>query len=377
MPLLTSERVDVIAAMSDGAARNVEITNGYFILARALAAWTGGGGNWCAFAAWASRQAGRTIRGEDLALHLRRRLGERPALQAMLRELAEDLGIDRDRLLSEVSDAVLRIPAARRSADAVARGNVKVFAEIGRDVARLLALLETTPAPSEDVMRAFCASLPPGPPPEGRGLLAEAFLCYWRASQDSDPTRRAQWILLANLKIGVHEQTRLQPEIEESLNAAALDPADLEVVIALVFSAYALPVGALGPLRRVARRKAAELLAREISELVRILITNRIMTIELAHGEVLRLGEDVPRAYPASLQALVNADLQRQLSLVDPVPGSTRTSGARDWANFAQRMHFIAELFRAYQEETALMSAPTQATGGPARRPTGASKEAE
>lgn len=350
MNVLTPERVDVIAAMSDSAARNVEITSGYFALARGLAEWTGAGGNWCAFAAWASRQAGRTIRGEDLALHLRRRFEEQPALRAVLAELVADLQINRDRVLQEVAQAVLLVPAARRSSEAVARGNVMVFAEIGRDITRLLALLRATPTLDEAAMRGFCASLPPG-------LLAEAFLCYWRASRETDATRRAQWILLANLKIGVHEQTRLQPEIEAAFSAAALDPADLEVVIALAVAAHAPPVGALGPLRRVARRKAAEILAREAAEVLRILITNRIMTIELPHGEVLRLGQDIPRSYPASLQTLVNPDLQRQISSMDPLAGSTRTSGARDWADFPERMHFIAELFRAYQEEESLMTA--------------------
>ena len=341
--------------MSDGAARNVEISKAYFVLARALAAWTGAGGNWCAFAAWASQQAGRTIRGEDVAIHLRRRVEQRPALRAVLEDLVEDLRIDRDRLLQEISQAVLLAPAARRSSEAVARGNVKVFGEIGRDVTRLLAVLQQAPSVDEGAIRAFCESLPPGPPPEGRGLLAEAFLCYSRASRETDPQRRAQWILLGNLKIGFHEQTRLQPEIEVALNAAALDPAELEVVIGLVLSAHALPLGPAGPLRRVARRKAAELLAREIQDVVRIVITNRVMTIELANGEVLRLGEDIRRTYPVSLQTLVNGDLQRQLSSIDPVPGSPRTSGVKDWAHFSDRMHFIAELFRTYQEEASLM----------------------
>jgi len=343
--------------MPDGAARNVEITNGYFALARALAEWTGTGGNWCAFAAWASRQAGRTIRGEDLALHLRRRLEERPALQAVLKELVEDLRIDRDRLLREISQAVLLVPAARRSSEAVARGNVKVFAEVGRDVARLLALLQATPALEEAAIRGFCESLPPGPPPEGRGLLAEAFLCYWRASREADAQRRAQWLLLGNLKIGFHEQTRLQPEIVAALNVPGLNTAELEGVIHVVLSAHALPVGPVGTLRRAARRKAAELLAREAEEVLRMLITNRIMTIELANGEVLRLGEDIRRSYPVSLQTLVNADLQAQLRSVDPMPGSPRTSGARNWAEISERMHFIAELFRAYQEEASLIPA--------------------
>jgi hypothetical protein len=82
-----------------------------------------------------------------------------------------------------------------------------------------------------------------------------------------------------------------------------------------------------------------------------------MMTIELANGEVLRLGQDIRRSYPVSLQTLINPDLEAQLSLVDPLPGSPRTSGAKDWAEFSERMHFIAELFRVYQEETSLTPA--------------------
>ena len=60
-----------IATLADPVIRNLEITQCYSRLAAAVAALTGGGANWCSFATWASRQAGCTIRGEDLGDRLR------------------------------------------------------------------------------------------------------------------------------------------------------------------------------------------------------------------------------------------------------------------------------------------------------------------
>ncbi|MDQ4049194.1 MAG: hypothetical protein M3131_07425, partial [Actinomycetota bacterium] len=63
-----------ITGISDPVIRNLEITHCYSRLAAAVAARTGEGANWCTYATWASRQAGGTIRGEDLLDHLERRL---------------------------------------------------------------------------------------------------------------------------------------------------------------------------------------------------------------------------------------------------------------------------------------------------------------
>jgi hypothetical protein len=46
---------------------------------------------------------------------------------------------------------------------------------------------------------------------------------------------------------------------------------------------------------------------------------------------------------------------------IDPTPDSPRDSGAVDWADFAERMHFIAELFRCYQESPRLLDLPFDA----------------
>jgi hypothetical protein len=69
------EDVRRIVAVSSPVIRNLEITNCYAQLSAAMAQRTGPCANWCTFATWASRQAGRTIRGEDLIETLQTRLG--------------------------------------------------------------------------------------------------------------------------------------------------------------------------------------------------------------------------------------------------------------------------------------------------------------
>ncbi|MCB9155259.1 MAG: hypothetical protein H6649_14545, partial [Caldilineae bacterium] len=58
--------VQRIAALDDPVVRNLQITQCYHDLSRAMARLTGPGANWCTVATWASNQAGRSIRKEDL-----------------------------------------------------------------------------------------------------------------------------------------------------------------------------------------------------------------------------------------------------------------------------------------------------------------------
>ena len=70
----TESDVTRIAALHDPAARNTQITEAYWQLSAETERRILGHANWCTFATWASRQAGVTIRHEDLADTLRERL---------------------------------------------------------------------------------------------------------------------------------------------------------------------------------------------------------------------------------------------------------------------------------------------------------------
>jgi hypothetical protein len=127
--------------------RNLQITQCYCELSRAFAERTGGGpANWCTFATWASMQVGQTIRREDLTRTF-------------------------ERLFAESPEAV-------GGGDAAARGNRKVFEEIGREFARFLALSD---------LGSFPDGLRPGDPPDGQRYLRQAFASYAEAFRESDP----------------------------------------------------------------------------------------------------------------------------------------------------------------------------------------------
>jgi hypothetical protein len=46
------------------------------------------------------------------------------------------------------------------------------------------------------------------------------------------------------------------------------------------------------------------------------------------------------------------------LARVDVTPDSLKESGVEDWADLADRMHYIADFFRVYQERRHLFDPP-------------------
>ena len=205
---MTPQEVRRIVAIRNPVLRNLEITYAYSLLAAETARRTGQGANWCTFATWASRQAGRTIRGEDAIGFVQERLGRGRdllhPLQSFGRWLLRRGLFDRESRIGRIT-ARLHTPfdAIELASDAVARGNLKVFEEIGYEFARYLEGEEP------DVLRTRVRAL--------------------RARCGTRPTRRParSCALLANLEIGLHEQTRLQPEIREALDAPYVTAEDL------------------------------------------------------------------------------------------------------------------------------------------------------
>ena len=74
------------------------------------------------------------------------------------------------------------------------------------------------------MLERFLDGLRPGDPPDGQRYLRQAFAHYERQRVERDPKAHAELGVLANLEIGLHEQTRLQPQIREALDAAVRDP---------------------------------------------------------------------------------------------------------------------------------------------------------
>ncbi len=368
LPSPTVADVQRIAALGDPVVRNLQITQCYHELSQAMAQLTGSGANWCTVATWASKQAGQSIRKEDLqrALErlLRRSQDATAAAQTMAAQGAAISGDETRSLAGAVDalrDALSPAAAFERTSQAVARGNRKVFEEIGLAFARFLALYAAG-QPRDEELAHFYAGLQLGDPPDGQRYLRQAFARYVQAMAADDDKARAELLLLANLEIGFHEQTRLQPEIREAMDApvyssAALrrrlleelfpDPGARVKLLAVKLAGQADPLF-----------EARDRLTEEAQRLGREVVTEYMMTLRLAAAGELQLGRELPVGFPALLQQITNLDLRALLQQVEPAADGDRQAGVADWSRLPERMHFIADLFRTYHLEASLFDPP-------------------
>ena len=221
-----------IVAITNPVIRNLEITECYSRLAAAFAARSGEGANWCTYATWASRQAGR--------IDSRRGPARAPRAQARARAagccirsatlwrrlLRRGLFQQETRIGRLTAELHTPFDAFERASDAVARGNLKVFEEIGLRVRALPARSARRTSPdcrsggsSTDCGRATRPTASATCARRSRGTSA--------GGSRRDPKARTELAVLANLEIGFHEQTRLQPQIREALDAGYATKEDL------------------------------------------------------------------------------------------------------------------------------------------------------
>ena len=355
------EDVDRIAAMANPVIRNLEITECYAELTAAMCARSGGAADWCSFATWASRQAGRTIRGEDLLDRVDQILGRRSWLLAPVAALSRLLlrkGLFQPHTTLGRVVAAIHTPfdAFERASTAVAAGNLKVFAEIGREFARFLAAVPPDASENSPEFLAFAAHLHSGPPPDGQDCLRDAFAHYQQQRRETDPAARAAWMLLANVKIGLHEQMRLQPEITAAVDAPLTTAVDLGERVLRAWLPVRRWPAAIDRAAAAVVRAAAVRLRREAIAVTQEAITESIMVLSLP-TIVLSLGRNLIAPVPARL-AVAPAFLAAFISAYDPCPAGGTACAATDWCDLGQRMHYIVHLFRAYAEESTLFSRP-------------------
>jgi hypothetical protein len=363
----TVDGVDRIARLRDPIIRNLQITQCYYEISQAVARFAGPSANWCTLATWASKQAGQTIRTEDLVRAFEARFYVSTETAALLQDIVTRLSSWGAELETQnLKGAVLRVlnpgEALARASDAVARGNQKVFEEIGREFTRFIETFRDDTQFDPDKMARFCASLKPGEPPDGQRILGEAFSAYGEAHYIDDAKEKSELMLLANLRAGFHEQIRLQPEIAEALNTSLTNPEELKRKLL----ATLLPNFWIRSRYHITQFWGQKLwlddvldrLVLEINRLIGQVITAHLMTLHLPGGEVLQLGRDLMTTFPPVLAQIRNPKLRELLGQTDTTPDSVIESGATDWADFKERMHFITDFFRAYQERPRLFDAP-------------------
>jgi hypothetical protein len=348
----TPTEVTEIVALQDRLVRNLRITDCYARLSSSVRALNGDGANWCTFATWASKQAGCTIRGEDLGDRLcdfarQGWLFRHPARSLWRTLLRRGLFDSRSRVGRLVHAINTPFDAFERASEAVAEGNLKVFEEIGFQFARYICCCHDSTAFTD-----FLDSLRPGPAPQGQELLRTAFTHYQQARQEMSLPRRAQWLLLGNLEIGFHEQIRLQPEIERAMNAGPDTADDLKRRLLAHFGFGWLARLSVAVLMFPARRYH-----RFVREVTRRVISDTLMVLRTPVG-LLHLGRNIDAALPLVFKQLDLLDLITLVQRVEPSVGNCMDCGAKDWADLGQRMHYIFHLFSTLHEQVELFQAP-------------------
>jgi hypothetical protein len=340
--------IDAIVRLQDPVVRNLRITQSYHTLSARLAeVIDAGNANWSTFALWASKTAGESIRNEEVPRLVLDLLKEEEAVSAPVEHfIASLLGPARIGI-PDVLDAVRE--TLRDVSRQVADGNLKVYRELAPLFAHYADEVCAAPVADPNLLARFVEKLVPGPAEQGgQALLAESFTQYFRARSTGDPKQRAELVLEGNCRIGLHEQTRLQPNIDAAINAPVAD-----ILVTRLTQRFSMVAAAVSvPLK---------ILTARIGVYWAEIATRYVMNLSLPDGNEIALGRDVPpllREFPPALDELDNVELITLLRRYDHNLRTLRGSAAQDWSKLEDRMRFIVDLFRSRQQDAALFGQP-------------------
>jgi CRP-like cAMP-binding protein len=356
-PLVTVEECLDVTRTPNLVLRNLKITQMYHRLSLELTTMLGhADANWCTFACNASKTAGYSIRREELpmaellGLMRRSRTFGRP-LNALHRAAV------RSRMTARFDQVLVAVT------DTISAGNLKVFAELAPIFARMIQTFHGDLEYDANKRDRFLSTLRPGSTAAGgQDTLAEALGHYYDAMFEQRPKRKTELILLGNIKVGLHEQMRLQPNIVEALNAP------LSVGLGgVLFPRFVLrgvqvmPSFLAVPMQRNLSWTERLLLA-WLTKSWRTLVTRSLMTLRLPYGQ-LRLGAKVPelpnaRMYADMLQHIEHPELARLVEHFSAIPEGRGRGHASDWGDLDDRMRFIVHLFRSRQKSLELFDQP-------------------
>lgn len=183
-----AERLELIRAMDDPAARNVEITRCYCDLSTELAVVLGRSDlNWFSFGAWASATAGHAIRGESL-------------------------------------------PVDWGTSENVAAGNLAIIVDVAPPFIRWLAEIERGGgATGDSLTRTLAAPMFDAAPQLAASLTAYQLAIDLRGASDEGDDidleaerAAAQLVLLGNVLMGAHEQQLVDRFIDAAMPLGGL-----------------------------------------------------------------------------------------------------------------------------------------------------------
>jgi hypothetical protein len=345
---LSQLEIDQILNQKDLVLRNLQITLGYYRIAQGLRKFLGGNDvNWFCFGCYASKTAGQALRHELLPKQLKRAIlhlagykNKNNFFDVVLQKVQKQESIEEENLLAEaLADVSL----------SVSEGNYLIFSELAWPYSHFLETFSTDLQPNWEKLESFLHQhLDPRPIEDGgQAYLHQAFKAFFSARFETDPKKKAEWVLLGNLMTGYHEQIRVQPLIDQGL-AAPFD----------VFAEKLLP-----------EEEEIDTLIEEswkrVLEYTRLAVLRAFTDMWMAYalpGSQMRLGQDValPETFdfPEELLTLENPQTLDLVRRFDKDLEKLSGSAADNWGSLNDRMTFLADFFRSHQRYSPLFDPP-------------------
>jgi hypothetical protein len=351
---------EIISMDHDPILRNLKITQCYADLSQGIAMRVGDENvNWCHFATWASKTAGRFIRLENMNVQLHDALHHNSEYQdwlLLIKDKFYELDIEHEFEHAHVHTAAHNSISVI-SAD-IAAGNLKVFSELGIVFSSMIDAFDKSLRGNRDSVESLVQTLRQGDSHSGgQDLLANAVRDFHAALHEKDQYKKAELMLRANAQTGLHEQIRLQPYIAAAMEAPLPKtfsshakkhltdniPDHKHHLLHSIFDQYITPI------------------THKVHNAWLNMSTHYLMTLVLPDG-VLHLGHDLPKPEGANLfpDHLVNLRDEGLNNLLHQFQAHTITPHckARNWSVLEDRMHYILNLFRSRQQHRPLHLSP-------------------
>lgn len=341
---LTKEYIQSVVESENLVVRNLQVTQGYYRLSQGMKRYMSDiNVNWCAFATHASKTAGQALRHELMPRSLRALMIRQAGYDNTFVFFNKGLGDQEDPMLEEYDSRVGE--ALLKMSELVSDGNITVFRELVWPFAGFIESFKKDWVADKGKLQAFLDEyLRPGPLHEGgQDYLRESFTAYYNARFETNAKRKAEYVLLGNLLVGLHEQTRLQPQIEQSM-------------------AVPLDMFADSPKESGVKKVASNRRAAVTSKIVARAITQMMMLITLPSRE-LKLGKTIiaPTGvinFPRDLLQIENPRCLELVRLFETGQDTLTGSAANNWSSLDDRMSFVVDFFRSHQQYERMWESP-------------------
>lgn len=342
--MLISPSIDEILEQDNLVVRNLQVTMGYYRLSQGMRKYISSKNvSWVGFATHASRTAGQALRHELMPKKLKSAIIRKAGFDNTYMFFTDAL--DKHNLETSEKGNNRITDALEKVSFLISEGNIIVFAELARPFENFLHEFSKDWQPDNQKFQTFLKdNLVPGPvEQDGQDLLYEAFEAYYQARFETNNKRKAEYIFQGNLLVGLHEQTRLQPQIAEAL--------------AVPFDIF---IDESNPEKKQADNKNnSPSIPRK---LIIKTITRMWMSFSLPNSE-LKLGQDVVAptgiiSFPSDLLIIEDSRCKSLVDQFDSINNTLTGSAADNWGSLSDRMSFVVDFFRSHQQNKHLFEQP-------------------